>query len=108
MWIEPYLSHSLYKSFQAMVYAIRWPIQWRPSNQKLPVCLTGNEKTKHLETWKLTAVIWKFSFFVIHLNLEKQFADYREKALIFSGHFLNKMRVPEVDNARGRGLQLLK
>ena len=43
MWIEPYLSHSLYKSFQIMVCSIRSPMQWRPLNRKLAVCLTGNE-----------------------------------------------------------------
>ena len=41
--IEPYLSNSLYKSFLIMVCVIRSPMQWRPSNRKLSVCLTGNE-----------------------------------------------------------------
>ena len=32
MWIESYLSNSLYKSFQVMVCAIKLPMQWRASN----------------------------------------------------------------------------
>ena len=44
--IEPYLSNSLYKSFLTMAFVIRSPIQWRPSNRKLAVCLTGNEINK--------------------------------------------------------------
>ena len=35
-------------------------------------------------------------FFVMQLNLEQQFADYREKALTNSGHFYNKILVAEV------------
>ena len=46
MPIEPYLSNSLYKSFLTMAFAIRSPMQWRPSNRKLAVCLTGNEINK--------------------------------------------------------------
>ena len=46
MWIEPCLSHSLYKSFQTMVCTIRSPMQWRPTNRKLSVCLTKNEINK--------------------------------------------------------------
>ena len=45
-WMEPFLSHSLYKSFLIMVCAIRSPMQWCPSNWKLIVCLTGNEVNK--------------------------------------------------------------
>ena len=43
MPIGPYLSNSLYKSFLTMAFATRSPMQWRPSNRKLAVCLTGNE-----------------------------------------------------------------
>ena len=46
MPIEPYLSISLYKSFLTMAFATRSPMQWRQSNQKLTVCLTGNETNK--------------------------------------------------------------
>ena len=46
MPIEPYLSNSLYKSFLTMSFAIMSPMQWRPSNRKLAVCLTGNEINK--------------------------------------------------------------
>ena len=46
MPIEHYLSNSLYKSFLTMAFAIRSPMQWRPSNRKLDVCLTGNEINK--------------------------------------------------------------
>ena len=46
MSIEPYLSNSLYKSFLTMAFTIRSPMQWRPSNRKLAVCLTGNELNK--------------------------------------------------------------
>ena len=46
MTIEHYLSNSLYKSFLTMAFAIRSPMQWRPSNRKLAVCLTGNEINK--------------------------------------------------------------
>ena len=46
MPIEPYLSNSLYKSFLTIAFAIRSPMQWRPSNRKLAVCLTGNEINK--------------------------------------------------------------
>ena len=46
MPIEPYLSNSLYKSFLTMVFAIMSPMQWRPSNRKLAVGLTGNEINK--------------------------------------------------------------
>ena len=43
---EQYLSNSLYKSFLTMAFAIRSPMEWRPSNRKLAVCLTGNEINK--------------------------------------------------------------
>ena len=43
---EPYLSNSLYKSFLTMAFAIRSPMQWRQSNRKLAVCLTGNKMNK--------------------------------------------------------------
>ena len=46
MWVEPYLSNSLYKRLQTMECAIRSPIQWRPSNRKVSVCLTGSEINK--------------------------------------------------------------
>ena len=46
MWIEPYLSNPLYKIFLIMACAIRSPMQWRPSNRKLSVCLTENEINK--------------------------------------------------------------
>ena len=46
MPIEPYLSNSLYKNFLIMEFAIRSPMQWRPSNRKLAECLTGNEINK--------------------------------------------------------------
>ena len=46
MPIEPYLSNSLCKSFLTMAFAIRSPMQWRPSNRKLAECLTGNEINK--------------------------------------------------------------
>ena len=46
MPLEPYLSNSLYKSFLTMAFAIRSPMQWRPSNRKLAVYLTGNEINK--------------------------------------------------------------
>ena len=87
MWIEPYLYHSLYKSFQIMVCAIRSPMQWRPTNRKLSLCLTGNEINKaycnmNIDWWTLDLVL-----FAIHLNFEQQFADYRQKSLIYSGHF---------------------
>ena len=108
-WIERYLSHLLYKSFQTMVSAIRSPIQWRPPNRKLAVCLTGNMKyTKRIVTSKLTTGHWTLFFFAIHLNLEPKFADYREKALFYSGHFKKKIRVVEVDNAGCRSLKMLK
>ena len=43
IWIEHYLSNSLYKKFLIMAHVIRSPMQWSPSNRKLSVCLTGNE-----------------------------------------------------------------
>ena len=46
IWMEPFLSNTLYKSFLIMVCAIRSPMQWRPSNRKLTVCLTGNKVNK--------------------------------------------------------------
>ena len=48
MRIEPYLSNSLCKCFLIMAFkfAIRSTMQWRPSNRKLAVCLTGNEINK--------------------------------------------------------------
>ena len=46
IWMEPFLSNSRNKSLLIMVCAIRSPMQWRPSNRKLPVCLTGNEVNK--------------------------------------------------------------
>ena len=46
MPIEPYLSNSQYKSLLTMAFAIRSQMQWRPSNWKLAVCLTGNEINK--------------------------------------------------------------
>ena len=46
MPIEPYLSNSLNRSFQTMAFAMRSPLQWRPSNRKLAVCLTRNEINK--------------------------------------------------------------
>ena len=46
IWMEPFLSNSLYKNFLIMVCAIRSPMQWRPSNRKLTVFLTGNEINK--------------------------------------------------------------
>ena len=53
MPIEPYLSNSLYKSFITMAFAIRSPMQWRPSNRKLAVCLTGNEIYKSYSNMKI-------------------------------------------------------
>ena len=46
MPIEPYPSNALYKIFLTIAFAIRPPMQWRPSNRKLAVCLTGNEINK--------------------------------------------------------------
>ena len=46
MPIEHYLSNSLHKSFLIMEFAMKSPMQWRPSNRKLAVCLTGNEINK--------------------------------------------------------------
>ena len=44
-----------------------------------------NNKTRSnmkINCWTLGLVL-----FAIHLNLEQQFADYREEALLYSGHF---------------------
>ena len=46
MPIEHYLSNSLYKNVLTMAFVIRSPMQWRPPNRKLAVCLTGNEINK--------------------------------------------------------------
>ena len=43
--------------------------------------------TKRIVTWTLTAEHRTLYFFAIHLNLEQQFADYRAKALTYSGNF---------------------
>ena len=53
MWIEPYLSHSLYKNYQIMVSAMRSPMHWRPLKRKLSVCLTGNEINKAYSNMEL-------------------------------------------------------
>ena len=67
MWIEPYQSHSLCKSFQTMVCVIRLPMQWRPSNRKLSVCLSGNEINKaysniKIDCWTLDLVLFCDTF----------------------------------------------
>ena len=90
MWIEPYLSHSLYKSFQTMVCAIRSPMQWHPSNRKLYVCFTGNEINKAFSNIKKLRTLYFLWCIWIWI---RNFADYCKKALICSG------RVAEVDNA---------
>ena len=61
-------------------------MQWRPLNRKLAVCLTENEIKNRIVTCKLTSEHYTLYFFAIHLNLEQQLADYRERALIFSVH----------------------
>ena len=67
MWIEPYRYHSLYKRFQIMVCAIRSPMQWRPTNRKLSLCLTGNEINKaysnmNIDWWTLDLVLFCDTF----------------------------------------------
>ena len=63
MPIEPYLSNSLYKSFLTimMAFAIRSPMQWRPSNRKLAVCLRGNEINKAYSNMNIDC--WEFVLF---------------------------------------------
>ena len=63
MPIKHYLSNSLYKSFLTMAFAIRSPMQWRPSNRKLAVCLTGNEINKaysniNIDCWRREFVLF--------------------------------------------------
>ena len=79
MWIEPYLSHSLNKSFQIMVSAVRSPMQWRPSNRKLSIRLTGNEinntyNNMKLDWWTLNLVLFcdtfEFGAAICRLSLE--------------------------------------
>ena len=55
MWVEPYLSNSLYKSFLITACAIRSSMQWRPSNRKYPYVLQEMKLTTHTVTWTLTA-----------------------------------------------------
>ena len=79
------------------------PMQWRPSNRKLSVCLTGNKINKaysnmHIDCLTLELVLFCDTF---------EFADYREKALIYSDHFIKKILVEKVDNAGSRSLILL-
>ena len=70
---------------------IRSPMQWRPLNRKLSVCLTGNEINNANSNIKIDCWTLDIVFFAIHSNLEQQFADYLEKAFIFSGHFQIKI-----------------
>ena len=65
MSLEPYLSNSLYKSFLAMAFAIRSPMQWRPSNRKLAACLTGNEINKAYSNMNIDCRTREFVLFVI-------------------------------------------
>ena len=65
MPIKPYLFNSLYKSFLILAFAIRSPMQWRPSNRKLAICLTGNEINKAYSNIILTAEHGNLYFFVI-------------------------------------------
>ena len=73
MWVEPYLSNSLYKSFQTMVWAIESPMQWRPSNRKLSVCLTGNEINKAYSNIKPDCCTLDLVLFCDTFELEQQF-----------------------------------
>ena len=50
-------------------------------------------KKKRIVTWTLTAEHGNLYFYVIRLNLEQHFPDYREKAFTYSSFFLNKLRV---------------
>ena len=84
MWLEPFLSHPMYKFFQTMVSDIRSSMQMRPSNRKSSVCLTGHEINKTYSNMKIDCGLWTMYFFAIHLNLEQQFADYRENALFIA------------------------
>ena len=70
-----------------MARAIRSPMQWRPSNRKLSVCLTRYEIKKRKVTLTLTAEHGNLYFFEIHLNLEQHLADYRGNSFTYSGHF---------------------
>ena len=108
IWIKPYLSNSLYKSVLIMTCAIRSPMQWRPSNRKLSVCLTWNEMNKAYRNMNIDCWTREFVLFVIHLNLGPHLANYRWKAFTYSGHFKNKLRVAEVDNTRGRSMKMLE
>ena len=108
MPIEHYLSNSLYKSFLTMPFTIRSPMQWRPSNRKLAVCLTGNEINKAYSNMNIDYWTREFVLFCNNKNLGQHFADYRGKAFAYSGHFKNKLRVAEIDNARGRSLKMLE
>ena len=71
----------------SMTGVIRSSMQWRPSNRKLSVCLTGNEINKACSNMYTYCWTREFVLFVIHLNSEQLFADYREKAFTYSGHF---------------------
>ena len=69
-----------------MVCAIRSPMQWRPSNRELAVCLAGYEINKSYSNMQIDSWTLYFVLFCDTFNLEQQLADYRERALIFSGH----------------------
>ena len=66
MPIEPYLSNSLYKNFITMAFAIRLPMQWRPSNRKLAEYLTGNEINKAYSNMNIDYLTREFVLFCDH------------------------------------------
>ena len=59
-------------------------------------------------TWILTAEHGNLYFLCDNKNFGQHFADYRGKAFAYSGHFKNKLRVAEVDNAGGWSLKMLE
>ena len=91
-----------------MAFAIRSPMQWRPSNRKLAVCLTGNEINKAYSNMNIDYWTQEFVLFCDYYNYGQLFADYRGKAFAYSGHFKNKLQVAEVDNTGGRTLKMFE
>ena len=91
-----------------MTFDIRSPMQWRPSNRKLAVCLTGNEINKAYSSVHIDCWTREFVFFVIIWILGSTLQIIAEKAFAYSGHFKNKLRVAEVDHAGVRSLKMLE
>ena len=80
------------QSFQIMVCPIRSPTQWRQ-------CFTGYEINKAYRNMKNDCSTRDLVLFCDTFELGA--ADYGEKAFSYCGHFKNKIRVAEGDNAGG-------